>query len=305
MNDLDIASKELLTVRDFIRWGASRFAENNLCFGHGTDNAWDEAVQLVLHSLHLPPESGTEVLDARLTSVERKLVTVVLATRIKERIPAAYLNGVAWFAGLQFKSDERALIPRSPIAELIENGFAPWIDSSRIGRVLDLCTGGGCIGIATAFHLPESRVDISDVSEAALDLARTNIDSHGVEDRVFAYQSDLFSSLPEDAAYDLIVSNPPYVDSSDFSKMPAEFHHEPVIALEAGDDGLELVHRILQDAAQRLTDHGVLIVEVGNSDLALTRALPNVPFTWLEFSRGGHGVFMLTKEQLEAHFPQR
>lgn len=303
MNDLDLASKELLTVRDFIRWGASRFSENNLFFGHGTDNAWDEAVQLVLHTLHLPPEAGFEVLDARLTSEERKLVTVVLATRVKDRIPAAYLNGIAWFAGMSFKADERALIPRSPIAELIENGFEPWANPVEVQSVLDLCTGGGCIGLACAHYLPQCTVDLADVSEQALQLAQSNIDMHDMHARVTIYQSDLFASLPSGKRYDLIVSNPPYVDAHDLGSMPAEYHHEPVLGLEAGEDGLQLVKKILSSAPRYLSDHGVLVAEVGNSSQALADAYPAIPFTWIEFERGGHGVFLLTKAQLEEHFP--
>lgn len=298
LKDLDSVNKDLLTVRDFIRWGTSRFIENRLFFGHGTDNAWDEAVQLVLHALHLPADAGAEVLDARLTGEERKLVTVVLATRIKERIPAAYLNGVAWFAGLRFKADERALIPRSPLAELIEQGFQPWLEPDSINTVLDLCTGGACIGIATAHYLPACQVHVSDISADALDLARINIREHDLEDRIEIYQSDLFSAIPDDARYDLIVSNPPYVDQHDYQSMPAEYRHEPALGLQAGHDGLDLVRRILAGAANYLADKGVLIVELGNSSAALSQAFPMVPFTWLEFARGGHGVFLLKREDL-------
>ncbi|MFK7733169.1 MAG: 50S ribosomal protein L3 N(5)-glutamine methyltransferase [Pseudomonadales bacterium] len=302
MNDLDVASKELHTVRDFIRWGTSRFNENRLYFGHGTDNAWDESVQLVMRALHLPMESGGEVLDARLTSEERKLLTVVIATRIKERIPVAYLNGEAWFAGLRFKADERALIPRSPIAELIERGFEPWKAAHEIGQVLDLCTGGGCIGIAAAHYLPDARVTLADLSEPALELAAINVREHHMQPHIDIYHSDLFSSLPENETYDLIVSNPPYVDAEDFASMPAEYRHEPEMALTAGDDGLDIVHRILREASHWLNDQGVLIVEVGNSQPALEASYPAIAFNWLEFERGGHGVFALDKSELQKHF---
>lgn len=302
MNDLDIASKELYTIRDFIRWGTSRFCENRLYFGHGTDNAWDESVQLVMRALHLPMEAGSEILDARLTSEERKLLTVVIATRIKERIPAAYLNGEAWFAGLRFKADERALIPRSPIAELIERGFEPWKASSDIANILDLCTGGGCIGIAAAHYLPDAKVVLADLSEAALELAAINVGEHHLQSRIDIYHSDLFSALPDNEAYDLIVSNPPYVDADDFDNMPAEYRHEPEMALAAGDDGLDIVHRILREASHKLNEGGVLIVEVGNSQPALEASYPAIPFNWLEFERGGHGVFVLDKSELEKHF---
>ncbi len=302
MNDLDIASKELLTVRDFIRWGTSRFNENRLCFGHGTDNAWDESVQLVMRALHLPAETGSEVLDARLTSEERKLLTVVIATRIKERIPAAYLNGEAWFAGLRFKADERALIPRSPIAELIERAFEPWKPAAEIGHVLDLCTGGGCIGIAAAHYLPTAKVTLSDLSQSALELANINVLEHNMQSRISVYHSDLFSSLPDGECYDVIVSNPPYVDAEDFATMPAEYKHEPEMALAAGNDGLDIVHRLLKGAAERLNERGILIVEVGNSQPALEASYPQIAFNWLEFERGGHGVFVLDKSELQKHF---
>ncbi len=293
--------KELASVLDYVRWGVSKFTENRLYFGHGTDNAWDEALHLVLHTLHLPPDVDAAVLDARLTTVEKNLVLVVLETRIKARIPAAYLTGLANFAGLQFKVDERVIIPRSPIAELIEQEFAPWLDGTAVRCVLDLCCGSGCIGIATAVYLPQVTVDLVDLSQPALDVAQMNIDRHELNHRVRTQCSDLFSALQARQQYDLIVSNPPYVDAADLASMPAEYSHEPQLALEAGSDGLILARKILQQAAAYLSEAGVLIVEVGNSAAALEREFPELPFTWIDFRRGGHGVFVLTAAQLREH----
>lgn len=288
-------------MRDFVRWGVSKFTENRLYFGHGTDNAWDEALHLVLHTLHLPPDVDAAVLEARLTTVEKNLVLVVLETRVKERIPAAYLTGFANFAGLQFKVDERVIIPRSPIAELIEQEFAPWLDAAAVHNVLDLCCGSGCIGIATAAYLQHVTVDLVDISEPALDVAQMNIDRHDLSQRAHIHCSDLFTAIKAEQQYDLIVSNPPYVDAEDMASMPAEYTHEPQLALEAGSDGLTLARKILQQAAAYLSDEGALIVEVGNSSAALQREFPELPFTWIDFRRGGHGVFILTARQLREH----
>jgi len=294
----DALAEELISIRDYIRWGASRFHEAKLFMGHGTDSAWDEAVQLVLHALHLPRDSGPEILDARLAHSERKDVISQLERRINERVPAPYITGEAWFSGLPFNVDERVLVPRSPIAELIEQGFEPWL-SEDPARILDLCTGSGCIGIACALTFPNSQVDISDISEEALEVANSNIDRHCVDDQVQAVLSDLFANL-QGEKYDLIVSNPPYVDENDLATMPDEFHAEPAIGLGSGTDGLDFTRRLLAEAAEHLTENGVLVVEVGNSWAALDDQFPLLPFTWLEFERGGHGVFMLTAEQLNS-----
>ena len=287
---------ELFTLRDFIRWGASEFNGAKLYFGHGTDNAWDEAEQLVLHAINLMPPLDDEWLSARLTRVERVRVLESLRRRVEERIPAAYITGQAWFAGLPFIVDERVLVPRSPIGELIQQQFAPWL-ATEPAQILDLCTGSGCIGIACAYAFPNAEVQLSDISYDALAVAEENIQQHDLEDRVFSMQSDLFGNLVGQK-FDLIVSNPPYVDADDLATMPPEYHAEPEIGLGSGDDGLDFTRRLLREASDYLSDEGVLIVEVGNSWVALEEAYPDVPFTWIEFERGGHGVFMLTKADL-------
>ncbi|WP_298633733.1 50S ribosomal protein L3 N(5)-glutamine methyltransferase [uncultured Umboniibacter sp.] len=298
-DSIDSLVTELITVRDYIRWGATSFERAGLYFGHGTDNAWDDAVQIVLHTLNLPPESDQMVLDARLVLSERKQVLKLLSRRAEERVPTPYLLGYAWFCGMRFKVDERVLIPRSPIAELIESGFQPWLVSEP-KRILDLCTGSGCIGLACADSFPHAEVDLADISTDALAVAAENIAWHQMGHRVVAVNSDLFDSLTG-RKYDIIVSNPPYVDAQDMSDLPAEYHHEPELALAAGNDGLDLVRRILIEAPKHLSEEGILICELGNSWVHLQDAYPEIPFTWLEFERGGHGVFLLTAGELLAH----
>ncbi len=290
-------AQTLQTVRDFIRWGASRFAEAELYFGHGTDNGWDDALQLVMFALHLPGFENPAILDAKLLMSERLAILELFDERVEERVPAAYITGSAVYCGLRFIVNEHVLVPRSPIAELIENQFAPWL-SLDPETILDLCTGSGCIGIACAYAFPNAQVDLSDISSDALAVARENIAEHGLEDRVVAWESDLFEDLPRNR-YDLIVSNPPYVDADDLASMPEEFHAEPSIALGSGEDGLDFTRRLLSEARDWLTEDGLLVVEVGNSWSALEDAYPNVPFTWMEFARGGHGVFVLTAAQLD------
>lgn len=288
---------ELCTVRDFVRWGASRFTEAGLCFGHGTDNAWDEAVVLVCAALHLPLDSGARALDSRLTRGEKQIALEYLERRITERIPAPYITGEAWFAGLRFAVDERVLVPRSPFAELIEREFRPWLTAAP-ERILDLCTGSGCIGIACALAFPDAEVDLVDISLAALEVADGNIAAHRVERRVRTLESDLFEEL--DQAYDLIVCNPPYVDADDYAELPDEYRCEPELALAAGVDGLDVVRRVLRDAADWLEDEGLLFVEVGNSAAALEDRFPDVGFTWVELQRGGDGIFVFSREELLA-----
>ncbi|WP_417331194.1 50S ribosomal protein L3 N(5)-glutamine methyltransferase [Halomonas cupida] len=295
-----VIADDLITLRDCLRWATSEFHLAGLTYSHGTDSAWDEAVALVLGALHLPWDVDPGVQDARLLPMERQRIVTLVRARISDRQPLPYLLGEAFFAGLAFNVDARVLIPRSPIAELIEDGFRAWFPEEPPARVLDLCTGSGCIGIATAHYLQTAEVDLSDISEDALAVARANINRHDVGRRVRAVASDVFSGL-EGQRYDLIVSNPPYVDARDLATMPAEFRHEPSLALGAGKDGLDIVRRILREARSHLNDHGVLIVEVGNSDHHLEAAFPEVPFMWLEFERGGQGIFALTAEELDAH----
>jgi len=289
---------QLHTIIDLIRYGTSRFNAAGLTFGHSYDNALDEATQLVLHSLHLPHDLGPAYGQARVTRDEKLQVLELFQRRIDERIPAAYLTGEAWFAGLSFKSDSRALVPRSPIAELILNGFEPWLAGREVTRALDLCTGSGCIAIAMGHYYPNWQVDGSDINDAALSLAHENRErllAHNVQ----ILKSDLFEGL-KGRVYELIVTNPPYVDAEDMGDLPGEYHHEPELGLAAGSDGLKLVRRILACAPDYLSEQGVLICEVGNSMVHMIEQYPDVPFTWLEFDNGGDGVFMLTREQIVA-----
>ncbi|MFM2483695.1 50S ribosomal protein L3 N(5)-glutamine methyltransferase [Celerinatantimonas yamalensis] len=293
------AVSELHTIQDMLRWAVSHFNYANLYYGHGTDNAWDEAIQLIFPSLCLPLEIGQDVKEARLTKSERQMLVELVIRRVKERVPVAYLTHKSWFAGLEFFVDERVLVPRSPIAELIEQQFQPWLRHEP-KRILDLCTGSGCIAIACGYAFPNAEVDAVDISVDALAVAEINIQNHGVEQQVFPIQSDGFSQL-SGQRYDLIVSNPPYVDEVDMAHLPEEFCHEPELGLASGVDGLALTRQILRQGADHLTDDGVLIVEVGNSQVHLEAQYPQVPFTWLAFANGGHGVFAITREQLLAH----
>jgi ribosomal protein L3 glutamine methyltransferase len=291
------ALNELSTLQDMLRWSISRMNEAGLYFGHGTDNARDDAVMLITHALHLPWNIEQDWQNAKLTRSEREHVIHLLSRRINERMPTPYLTGEAWFYGLPFSVDERVLIPRSPIAEIIALRFQPWIGDKAVHRIMDLCTGSGCIGIACATEFPQAHVELLDISFDALALAEENIASHQLNDRVIALQSDLFEAA--DGKYDIIVSNPPYVDADDMSCLPDEFHNEPELALAAGEDGLDLVRIMLSQARQYLADDGLFIVEVGNSWPALEEAYPSVPFMWQEFELGGHGVFVLTADQLD------
>ena len=291
---------ELSSIIDFIRYGASRFSAAGLTFGHSHDNPIDEATHLVLASLHLPPDIPPAYGAGRLTAEERERVLRLIERRVEERLPVAYLVGETWFAGMKFKSDRRALVPRSPIAELIESGFAPWLDGRHVERALDLCTGSGCIGIAMAEYHPHWQVDIVDISEEALSLARENIAFQHLDERVEAIRSDLFAALAG-RRYDLIVSNPPYVTEDEYAALPGEYSHEPKLGLTSGEDGLDICLRILDQAADHLTEDGLLIVEVGESERALAELLPEVPFVWIEFKVGPMGVFALERRELVEH----
>lgn len=288
--------ENLRTVQDFIRWTTSQISQSEIYLGHGTDNPIDEAKQLILATLNLSLFIPSEFYAANLTNNEKQQLFDIVQKRITDRVPTPYLTNQAWFCGHRFYVDERVLIPRSPIGELINNHFQPLI-SFKPENILDLCTGSGCIGIACAYAFPKAQIDIADISLDALDVAQTNIDLHEMEQRVTPILSDLFNTIPT-KQYDLIVSNPPYVDEEDMGDLPDEFLYEPKLALEAGFDGLDLVKRILIDAVDFLTSQGVLICEVGNSWVSLQNQFPDVPFNWIEFKHGGHGVFSITREEL-------
>jgi ribosomal protein L3 glutamine methyltransferase len=290
------AVRDLTTIKDYIRWTFSRFQQTNLFYGHGTDNPWDEAVQLVMGALKLPLDFDRDMLDCALTYDEKKHILKLVQTRITKREPLPYLLGEAWFMGLPFKVTKDTLIPRSPIISLLESEFAPWLKNYPL-NILDMCTGSGCLGIAAALVFEDAEVDISDISEAALLVANENIQRHQVEDRVHAIHSDMFKGLAG-KQYDLIICNPPYVDAEDFESAPAEFHNEPELALTSGEDGLNFTHEFLAQVAHYLQDDGILVYEVGNTEVALQAAYPHIPFMWVELEQGGNGVFILTKEQL-------
>lgn len=290
---------ELHTIRDLVRWGMSQFNKAGLCFAHGMPNALDEAVYLCLATLHLPPDLSDDYFDCRLTHDEKRAVLENYKIRLNRRKPAAYITREAWFAGLNFYVDERVLIPRSPIAELIQQQFAPWIDHDDVRRVLDLCTGSGCIAVACAYAFEQAGIVASDVSTDALDVAAINRSNHGLEDRLQLIESDLFENIPRQK-FDIIVSNPPYVSEQEMAALDREFSFEPDSGLVAGKAGMDIVVPMLQQAGDYLSDHGILVVEVGYSMPALVQLLPEVPFTWLEFAHGGEGVFLLTAEQLRA-----
>lgn len=290
----------LPTVGELIARGARRLRRAGVFFGHGTDNARDEAAALVLHALGFKHGAGAGLYRRRVSVLGERRAQALLGRRIRERIPAVYLTGVTWFAGLAFRVDARVLVPRSPIAELIERRFTPWITPTRVRRVLDLGTGCGCIAIATAKALPRARVDATDLSDPALEVARDNVRRHRLGRRVRVLKSDHFRALGR-CTYDIIVTNPPYVGTRELRGLPAEYRHEPRVALAAGRSGLDSVRVILREAARHLTPRGLLVVEVGNTEGAVRRAFPRLPFVWLEFERGGGGVFLLTREQLQAH----
>lgn len=271
--------------------------QSDVYFGHGTDNAWDEAVQLVLSAADLPADADQTVLDQPLLAAQVETMLAWLQRRINERVPLPYLTGRVWFAGLEFICDSRAIIPRSPLAELMLADYQPWYTGPGPATILDLCCGGGCIGLAAACHAPAAQVDLVDLDPDALGLAQENRRLLGLAERVNIQQSNLFDAL-KGRRYDLILSNPPYVDEGDLGDMPAEYHHEPELALGSGRDGLALTRRILAEAEHYLNESGLLVVEVGNSWEALEEVYPDVAFTWLEFEQGGHGVFVLTAQEL-------
>ena len=293
-----ISRKNLESLRDILAYGEKLFIESNLFFGHGTTNAWDDAVYLSLFALGLPHDSSVSLLDRIPSEEERSRIFSLFDKRLETKIPSAYITKTAWFFDLPFFVDERVIIPRSPIANLIHQSFEPWVTNPN--TILDLCTGSGCIGISCAYVFKSANVVLSDVSKGAIEVGEINIKNHDMAGRIKIIESDLFENLTN-FKFDLIVSNPPYVDKQDLLSMPPEYHYEPKISLMAGDDGLSFVLRILRDVRDFLTEKGVLIVEVGNSRSALESMFPSIPFFWFEFSEGDAGVFMLTRDDLDAY----
>jgi ribosomal protein L3 glutamine methyltransferase len=288
----------LITPRDWLRWAVSRFTEAQLYFGHGTDNAYDEAVWLILHTLHLPLDRLEPFLDARLTHAERLAVLNILEQRIVRRLPAAYLTREAWLGQYRFYVDERVIVPRSYFAELLAEGMAPWLDdAAAVGSALDLCTGSGCLAILMAHAFPNAAIDAADISDAALAVARRNVADYHMADRIRLVESDVMSGL-KNCRYDVIVCNPPYVTAESMAGLPAEFRHEPALALGAGADGLDFVHRLLVVAPAHLHEHGLLFVEVGHNAGIVEAAFPDHAFTWIDTSSGEGKIFLLTREQL-------
>ena len=287
----------MTTPRQLIDRAEQRFTASGLFFGHGADNALDEAAYLVLGALDLPFDLNREQLNGKITETEQERIRKLVDERISSRKPTAYLLNKAWFAGLPFYVDERVLVPRSPIAELIRDGFSPWSKAPEVTRILDLGTGSGCIAIACALAFPAAIVDASDISPDALEVARINCERHGLGQRINLVESDLFGALG-DTKYDIIVCNPPYVTEGEMAALPAEYRHEPSLALAAGVTGLNVVDRILADAQRHITPHGILVVEVGNSRAALEAKYPRTPFIWLDFEHGGEGVFVITGADL-------
>ncbi len=292
------ASTELLTIRDWLRYAVSQFEASDIFYGHGTDNAYDEAVWLVMSALHLPMDTLNNFFDARITNAERSKLSQLLEQRISSHTPTAYLVKEAWLQGLKFFVDERVLVPRSFIAELLNDDLSPWIEYPElVESAADICTGSGCLGIMLASAFPNAAVDVVDISTDALDVANINIANYGLEDQITAIQSDMFTAL-KGKKYDVIISNPPYVDATSMAELPAEYRNEPKIALGSGNDGLDHTHTLLREAGHYLNESGILIVEIGHNRDALQAAYPNIAFNWLEVSSGNEFVFLLTKAQL-------
>lgn len=292
------AVTELHTIRDWLRFAVSQFEASDIFFGHGTDNAYDEAVWLIMSALHLPHDTLNNFLDARLTTEERQKLAGFIDQRVTEHKPTAYLVKEAWLQGFKFYVDERVIVPRSFIAELLSEDLSPWIEyPEMIESAADICTGSGCLGVLLANSFPNAAIDVIDISPDAIDVANININNYGLQDQITAIQSDMFTAL-QGKKYDLIISNPPYVDAPSMAELPAEYRNEPQLALGSGAAGLDHTHTILREAANYLNDDGLLIVEIGHNRDALLEAYPDLPFTWLEVSSGNEFVFLLTKSQL-------
>jgi ribosomal protein L3 glutamine methyltransferase len=295
----DVSREALLSVRDLIRYAVSRFNEHKLFFGHGSDNAWDEAVYLVLHALHLPPDQLEPFMDARVLPSEREKALSLIDLRCEHRLPAPYLTHEAWLQGYAFHVDQRVIVPRSPIAELLMNQLSPWIpDPYEVMSILDLCTGSGCLAIIAAHQFSEAFVDATDISKEALDVALINVAQHGLKDRLNLHHGSLFDPLPVSAQYDLIICNPPYVNAASMQTLPPEYRHEPSLALAGGDDGMDVVRTIIEQAPAHLRDDGLLIIEIGHERTFFELAFPELEPVWLDTAEASDQILLLTKEQL-------
>lgn len=295
----DVSREALLSVRDLIRYAVSRFNEHKLFFGHGSDNAWDEAVYLVLHALHLPPDQLEPFMDARVLPSEREKALSLIDLRCEHRLPAPYLTHEAWLQGYAFHVDQRVIVPRSPIAELLMNQLSPWIpDPYEVTGILDLCTGSGCLAIIAAHQFPEAFVDATDISKDALDVALINVAQHGLKDRLNLHHGSLYDPLPVSAQYDLIICNPPYVNAASMQTLPPEYRHEPSLALAGGDDGMDVVRTIIEQAPAHLRDDGLLIIEIGHERTFFELAFPELEPVWLDTGEASDQILLLTKEQL-------
>ena len=291
----------LSSVRDLIRYGVSRFNEAKLFFGHGSDNAWDEAVYLVLFALHLPPDQLEPFMDARVLPQERERALSLIDLRCEQRLPAPYLTHEAWLQGFCFHVDQRVIVPRSPIAELLMNQLSPWIsDPYEVTGILDLCTGSGCLAIIAAHQFPEAFVDATDISRDALDVAAINVAQHGMDDRLNLHHGSLYDPLPVAARYDLIISNPPYVNTSSMGKLPAEYRHEPRLALAGGDDGMDIVRTIIEQAPAHLSDEGLLVIEIGHERAFFEAAFPELEPMWLDTAEASDQILLLSRGQLQS-----
>lgn len=299
INPSDGTREALCSVRDLIRYAVSRFNAHKLFFGHGSDNAWDEAVYLVLHALHLPPDQLEPFMDARVLPSEREAALSLIDLRCEQRLPAPYLTHEAWLQGYAFHVDQRVIVPRSPIAELLMNQLSPWIpDPYEVTGILDLCTGSGCLAIIAAHQFPEAFVDATDISKDALDVALINVEKHGLKDRLNLHHGSLYDPLPLSAQYDLIISNPPYVNSASMRSLPPEYRHEPSLALAGGDDGMDLVRIIIEQAPSHLRDQGLLLIEIGHERPYFEAAFPELEPIWLDTAEASDQILLLSKEQL-------
>jgi ribosomal protein L3 glutamine methyltransferase len=300
MNQVQSTTQSLTTIRDWLRYTVSQFEQSDIFFGHGTDNSYDETVWLIMSALHLPHDTLENFLDATLTEQERKHLHHLVEQRITKRVPTAYLVREAWLRGFKFYVDERVIVPRSFIAELLDDGFQPWIEfPEMVESAADICTGSGCLGVLLANAFPNAQIDVVDISSDAIAVANINIANYGLQTQIQAIQSDMFTNLIG-KTYDVIISNPPYVDAPSMAELPTEYRNEPQLALGSGDAGLDHTHTLLREAAHYLNDDGILVVEIGHNREALLDAYPELPFTWLEVASGNQFVFLLTKEQLLA-----